>query len=254
MSKKIAIVLAAGKGSRMKSDIPKPLHKIKGDTMLYIILNKLLNLDFDHILVVVGTSSNISNKVLLELKEKKKLDVSVLKNKISFVMQQKTLGTGHAVKCCLTHLQKFKDYKALIMFADIPLISNKTLEKFVSMKTECNLGICIKKNPFGCGRIILKDGYVINSIEEKDCNPEQKLITNVNTGIYFLDVNLITNYINEINNNNAQKEYYLPDLLLILIDNNYKVNPVLIENENEIINVNTQEDLSKAIKYYIKKN
>jgi len=253
MTKKIAIVLAAGKGSRMKSDIPKPLHKIKGDTMLYIILSKLLLLDIEHILVVIGNSSNIHNKVLIELKDKKGLDITTLKKKISFVIQPKTLGTGHAVKCCLKRLSEFHDHKVLIMFADIPLISSNTLNSFISMKADCSLGVCVKKNPFGSGRIILDEGYVINSIEEKDCTQEQKLITHVNTGIYFLNSKLIIDYIEQIKNNNAQKEYYLPDLLLILINNKYKVEPVFIKNENEILNVNSQEDLSKAIKYYNKK-
>ena len=254
MFNKIGIVLAAGKGTRMKSRLPKPLHNIKGKSMLFIIVEKLLKLNLDKILIVIsGDCARITNNLNNELHVYLNLDNETINDKISFIIQQQTLGTGHAVKCCLTHLSKYKDYSSLIVFADTPLISYNTLNNITNMDNECNeciVGVCNKLNPFGSGRIILEDDYIINSIEEKDCNEEQRKITLVNTGIYYINNKLIIDYIDQIENNNSQKEYYLPDLLLILIKNKYKVKPFIIQNEIESLNVNTQEDLQNAIENY----
>ena len=151
----------------------------------------------------------------------------------------------------IEHLvNKYKDYSSLIMFADIPLVSQKSLEEISGFNENCVLGICHKKDPTGCGRIILDNGNIINSVEEKDCTDDQRKIKLVNTGIYLIKNSLIIKYIYQIDNKNKQNEYYLPDLLLILIKNKYKVKSYLLENEKESLNVNTKEDLESAIYLY----
>ena len=242
--KNIAIVLAAGKGSRMKSDLPKPLHKVHGKTMVYTLVEKLYeNPKIDKIIVVVGQTSNL---IITNL--------APFNGKIDYIIQKEQLGTGHAVKCCKLYLDtNYPKDRSLILFADCPLLSTETINKILNKDGDCVACICEKSNPTGSGRIVLDEkGDILNSIEEKDCNEEQKKIKLTNVGIYLIKNELINQYIGEVSNNNSQKEYYLPDLMLILISKFYKVVPVLLENENELININTREDLGKAngIKFF----
>ena len=235
--KNLAIVLAAGKGSRMKSDIPKPLHLIGGKTMVYTLVEKIYNSKkFERILVVIGTDGK---QIMDNLEDFKK--------KITFIIQKEQLGTGHAVKCCENYLKNYPNYKSLILFADCPLLSKNTIETIIEKEGDCAVCICQKENASGSGRIVLDtNGYILNSIEEKDCTEEQKKIKLANVGIYFIKNNLITEFIGQVKNNNSQKEYYLPDLMLILIREKYDVRPVLLKNQDELVNINTQEDLKKA--------
>jgi bifunctional UDP-N-acetylglucosamine pyrophosphorylase / glucosamine-1-phosphate N-acetyltransferase len=242
--KNIAIVLAAGKGSRMKSDLPKPLHLVSGKSMVYTLVEKLYkNNRIERIIVVVG---DFANQIILNLAD--------FNGKIDYIIQKDQLGTGHAVKCCKNYLQtRYPQERSLILFADCPLLSELTINKILDKEAECVACICRKENPKGSGRIILDtDGRILNSIEEKDCTPEQKKIKLTNVGIYLIENGLIAQFIDEVKNNNVQKEYYLPDLMLILIRKNFNVQPVLLEDENELININTKDDLGRAnnIKYF----
>ena len=243
MSQNIAIILAAGKGSRMKSDLPKPLHLVHGKTMVYTLVEKLSNSNkFSKLLVVIGEDS----KGIID-------NLEPFKKEITYIIQKKQMGTGHAVKCCENYLKKYPKYRSLILFADSPLISIDTITKILGKDGDCVACICEKENPKGCGRIVLdSNGSILNSIEEKDCTEEQRKIKLTNVGIYLIQNQLITQYIGEVKNNNSQKEYYLPDLMLILIQKKYNVLPVLLENENELININTKEDLGRAngIKFF----
>ena len=239
MTKKLAIVLAAGKGSRMKSDIPKPLQIINGKTMVYTIVEKLFKSNlFEKILVVVGVESTSIRSNLEEFK-----------SKIVYIIQKEQLGTGHAVMCCNNYLRGYRNYKSLILFADCPLLSIETINSIINEERDCVACICKKDNPYGSGRIILdNDGYIINSIEEKDCEGDEKKIKLVNVGIYFVKNSLIINNINKIKNNNKGKEFYLPDFIIILSLQGYKVFPKMLQNQNELININTQSDLQSVNK------
>ena len=237
MSNSLAIVLAAGKGSRMNSDIPKPLHKLNNKTMIYTIVEKIYipNL-FEKIIVVIGLNSD---NIIQNLKD--------FESKIIYIIQKEQKGTGHALKCCKNFLNKYPSYKSLILFADCPLLSIETIKLIINQDAGCIATISKKENPTGCGRIILdKEGYILNSIEEKDCTEEQKKIKLVNVGIYYIKNKLIIEHVDKIKNNNKQKEYYLPDLMIILIKLNHKVVPINLLNQKEFINVNTQEDLTEA--------
>ena len=238
----IAIVLAAGKGSRMKSNIPKPLQLINGKTMVYTIVKKLYdNPLIQKILVVVG---NEPHKIISNLDD--------FNSKIDYIVQHQQLGTGHAVKCCKSYLStNYPSFRSLILFADSPLLTEETLNTI--LKTEGNVAcICKKENPTGSGRIILENGTLINSIEEKDCTEEQKKIKLVNLGIYLLNNSLICTYIDNIKNENKQKEYYLPDLMLEIIKKGHIIKPLEFKDTIEFINVNTPKDLGIAngVKYF----
>ena len=237
MDKNLAIVLAAGKGARMKSDIPKPHQLINGRTMIYTIVEKLYNTNlFEQILVVVGIDS-------LEIRK----NLEDFKSKIIYIIQKEQKGTGHAVMCCQNYLRSFRNYRSLILFADCPMLSLETIKSIVIDKNDCTACICEKKIPYGSGRIVLnKEGNIVNSIEENDCTPGQKQIKIVNVGIYFILNSIIIDNISRIRNNNSQGEYYLPDLIMILNERGYKVKPKLLRNQEELLNVNTQSDLLKA--------
>mgnify|MGYP000861781869 CR=1 FL=1 len=240
MNKNLAIVLAAGKGTRMKSNILKPLHKINKNTIIYTLVEKLYKSQlFNKILVVVGLDRN---NIVKDLKD--------FESKIIFITQKEQLGTGDALKCCKNYLINYKSYRSLILFADCPLLNIDTMKLILEKQGDCIAAITQKDIPFGNGRIIINQkGIIINAIEEKDCNEEQKKINLVNVGIYLIQNNLIINHIDKIKNDNNQKEYYLPDLMLILIKLNYNVIPIKLENTTEFININTQEDLKKAHNY-----
>ena len=239
MTNNLVIVLAAGKGSRMKSDIPKPLHLLDKKTIIYTLVEKLYNSNlFEKILVVICENSH---NIIKNLEK--------FKSKIIYIIQNEQLGTGHAVKCCKNYLRNYSLYKSLILFADCPLISNESIKLILNKEADCLVGICKKDNPYGNGRIILNSqNEVQDSIEEKDCTEEQKQIKLVNVGIFYIKNNLIINNIDKLNNNNSQKEYYLPELMLVLIKEGHRVIPVNIENINEVVNINTQDDLNLANK------
>ena len=221
----------------MKSNILKPLHKIHNNTIIYTLVEKLYkSYLFEKILVVVGLDSK---DIVADLKD--------FESKIIYITQKEQLGTGHAVKCCKNYLINYESYRSLILFADCPLLTINTIKLILEKQGDCIACITNKDIPFGNGRIIFdKNGRIINAIEEKDCSNEQKKIKLVNVGIYLIQNTLIINHIDKIKNNNSQKEYYLPDLMLSLIKLNYNVIPILLENTKEFININTQEDLKKA--------
>lgn len=242
------ILLAAGKGSRMNSSLSKVLHTINEQPMILIIVLKLLSIKkIKKILIVVG-----KNKRQIVNLMKENLSINDF-NMIEFVYQQEQLGTGHAVKVCEYYLSNYKEYNSLILFADLPLIKVDTLSEMINSftsETSCLLGICETDKVNGSGRIIIENGYIIDSIEERDCNEEQLQIKTINSGIYIIKNNLIVEYINKIKNNNSQKEYYLPDIMKILIANNYKITPFYIKHISEILNVNTQNQLKEASQIY----
>lgn len=243
----IALILAAGNGTRMKSSISKVLHKVNNQPMLLILINKLLCIKkIKKIIIVVGSNKDDIKKMLLN-----NLDLTIYNN-LEFIEQKERLGTGHAVMVCKHYLSNYIEEKSLILFADVPLITKETLENMInnSVKNEVTLAICKTNTPTGSGRVILEKDFIIDSIEEKDCTEEQKKINLINTGIYIIQNKLIVNYIDFIDDNNTQKEYYLPDIMKILINNNYKINSFIISNNNEILNVNTQEQLAMANKIF----
>jgi bifunctional UDP-N-acetylglucosamine pyrophosphorylase/glucosamine-1-phosphate N-acetyltransferase len=238
------IILAAGKGTRMKSILSKVLHKVNDIPMILITVRKLLEMEcMEKILIVVGDNRDKIDRLMAENLS------SAEYTKLVFILQKEQLGTGHAVMVCKDYLARFPAEHSLILFADLPLIEPATLN---AMSQEgrghgCLLAICHSENPAGCGRIILEDNIITGSVEEKDCSDEQKLIKLINAGIYTIHNQLIIKYIDDIKNNNAQKEYYLPDILHILIANDHPITPYYIENTTEILNVNTPEQLAAAV-------
>jgi bifunctional N-acetylglucosamine-1-phosphate-uridyltransferase/glucosamine-1-phosphate-acetyltransferase GlmU-like protein len=240
------IILAAGKGTRMNSTLSKVLHTVNDIPMVLITTRKLLSIgSIKRILIVVGDNKNEIENLMIE-------NLSIMDyNKLVFLFQKERLGTGHAVMVCSEYIEQHMDEKSIILFGDLPLIETATIKNIINENAtnDCVLAISNSVDPTGCGRIILdNNGIIRGSIEEKDCTAAQRTIKLINAGIYSINNELIVKYINKITNDNAQGEYYLPDILHILLDNNYDITPYYITNNREILNVNTPEQLERANK------
>jgi len=231
------IILAAGKGTRMNSDLPKVLHLINNKPMILKVINAAYKIHAKPIITIVGYKYEMVEKAL--------------KNEsVNFALQKEQKGTAHAVMQCENQLKKFNGH-ILVLSGDVPFICPKTLQKLIkthiSSKSKATVLTCEVNNPYGYGRIIKKgDNTLKKIIEQKDANEEELKENEINTGIYIFDSTELFKILPKINNNNKQKEYYLTDVLNILLDENQ---PVFIEktmNVNEIIGINTLEQLEQA--------
>ena len=230
----ISLVLAAGKGTRMKSELPKVLHTVNGLPMLVKVKNVLEN---------VGIEKNI---FILGHKKKKVLDIM---GDIPYVEQLEQLGTGHAVLVAKEELEKYKQ-DVLITCGDTPLIKEETLEKMISIfkekRLDCILLSCEVQNPFGYGRIINRDGNVVDIVEEKEANEEVRAIKEINAGVYIFKYERLVEAASKIDNNTQKGEYYLTDAIKYLVNDGYKVESYKIYDEDEILGVNSKVQLSQA--------
>jgi len=236
----IAIILAGGLGKRMNSDLPKPAHKIDGKSLLQHVIDKLSS--FDRLFIVYG---------------QKCLDEYIIpQNNIVWVHQDPQLGTGHAVQVAFREIEKHYDgtsnMKILICNGDAPFIRKETIRKITNAKFDASLLLCDVANPNGYGRIILENQRFNRIVEEKDCNDNQRNITLINAGLYCLTYDMLKKYIYQLNNQNAQNEYYLTDIFEILVKNDEYISSIIITDEMEIYNINTPEQLESANNFYIK--
>jgi len=244
--------MAAGEGKRMNSSIPKVLHKFNDIPMLVRIIKESLLIS-NKIIIITGKFDELIKKTINEYI----LDNLELQ-KLQYIQQKNPCGTGDAIKSTL-HLYN-KNELVVILNGDMPLINSKLLNKFIYDGTNNSIMVCNLANPKGYGRIIYENNNNNNNNnkfikiqEEKDCSEDQKNITIINCGLYKFESEILLKYIPEIRNNNNQKEYYLTDILEILINNNYKIDTYLLdESENKyIMGVNNQEELKNLEKYII---
>lgn len=235
-----AIVLAAGKGVRMNSVLPKVLHPLNGIPLAQHVLNNLKEANVDRSIVVVGYKHK-------DVEETLGVDND-------YVFQEEQLGTGHAV---LQAFSLLKDYDGPVVVAcgDAPFVSSSS---FISLVSELKNGskaavLTMKKvDPKGYGRIIRNsNGHVIAIVEEKDASDEQRRIQEVNTGTYAFDSRLMFEALQNVGNDNAQKEYYLPDVISYLVNKQLKVTSVMTQDEKEGLGINSQEELKKAERLFV---
>lgn len=240
------IVLAAGMGKRMHSDLPKVLHQVAGQPMLFHVLKTAYALNPDKIHVVLGHQSQTVAAALESLD-------SEIHNKLSIAIQSKQLGTAHAVMQTLPALSAGN--QVLILYGDTPLTPQSELERLLQQLECCDLSLLTAKmdNPFGYGRI-LKDeqGRVIGIVEEKDASTEQKLITEVNTGMIATNVDALKEFLVQISNDNAQGEYYLTDLIGLMAQNKRLINAVPAMRTDVLSGVNNKLQLSFVERLYQK--
>ena len=243
----VITIMAAGEGKRMNSSLPKVLHKFNDIPMLVRIIKESLIIS-NKIIIITGKYDELIKKTINEYI----LDEMELQ-KLQYIQQKNPCGTGDAIKSTL-HLYN-KNELIVILNGDMPLINSKLLNKFINDGTNNSIMVCNLEKPTGYGRIIYDNNNNNNKFikiqEEKDCTEDQKNITIVNCGLYKFDSELLIKYIPEIKNNNNQKEYYLTDILEILINNKYKIDTYLLdESDNKyIMGVNNQEELKNLEKY-----
>lgn len=224
------IILAGGKGTRMKSVKPKVLQTLAGKPLLKHVLDTCKSLQADNTILIYGYQGQM-------VKDEIKDDALI------WAEQAKQLGTGHAVQMALPHLPQTG--KSLILYGDVPLTQLTTLQKLIEHNTHGISMLTLSvDNPFGLGRIIRKDNQVIAIIEEKDATDAQKQIKEINSGIYCVDNKLLHQYLPKLNNDNAQGEYYLTDIIKMAVADNIVIDTISPALDFEIEGVNDRIQLA----------
>jgi len=232
------IILAAGKGTRMESELAKVLHQVAGKSMVVHVVSCAFKLASDNIHVVVGHQQ-----------DKVRNEVSKYFT-VNFTVQEQLLGTGDAVKSVIPNLKSdIKD--VLVLCGDVPLIQEKTLKDLVNShkQTHSKLSVLATHvdDPKGYGRIVLDEKDRLLCIrEEADASDNEKKIKTINTGIYCFDKDLLTSVIHDIQPDNNQAEYYLTDVIEIAQRRHNKISVITMPDYREVMGVNTLQQLEKA--------
>jgi len=258
------VIMAGGLGKRMKSELPKVLHPVGGLPMLSRVIKTALRLEHTEYSYVVSSVHVIAGKYKSVIEETLQRTLTQDEYaRIAYAIQEEALGTGHAVRCALPYLmdRPEKD-RVLVLSGDVPLMTTETLHNMLSAYDsvpECQFTLLLNspEDPTGCGRVLMDPitKTFERIVEEKDATDEQKKIRLANCGIYVFNLGALRKELPRVNNDNAQKEYYLPDVLPF-IQQTYKERdgntaPVTIhhldsENDYQVMNINNREQLSKA--------
>jgi bifunctional UDP-N-acetylglucosamine pyrophosphorylase / glucosamine-1-phosphate N-acetyltransferase len=235
MPSPIAVVLAAGKGTRMKSDLPKVLVPVLGRPMIHWVIDALQKAGCARCIVVVGYRADDVKQELAG------------RGGIDFALQSEQLGTGHAVQMCRPQLSSH-DGTTLVVAGDSPLIQSasvaRLLEEFSSGKWACLLGTLEKDNPVGLGRIVRdQSGKFERIIEQKDATPEQQKIREVNMSTYLFKTPSLLTALSQLSNSNAQGEFYLTDCPEILRKSGQMVDALPVLQACEALSINTMDEL-----------
>ena len=227
------VVLAAGKGTRMKSDLPKVLHPLAGQPLLAHVLDAAAELGPERICVVYGHGGET-------------LPQTIGRVDLRWAKQEPQLGTGHAVQQAVPHLDP--DALCLILYGDVPLIRSETLQEMMLIAREGAIALLTVRleAPAGYGRIVRNShGQVERIVEHKDASAEELAINEVNTGILALPVNKLTQWLARLSNNNAQGEYYLTDIIAMASAEGERVMPCHPAAEWEVLGVNSRQQLAE---------
>ncbi len=232
------IILAAGKGTRMKSDLAKVLHKVSDKSMVVHVVEAAAKIAPDNIHVVVGHQAG---------KVQKEIDQFF---NVSYSVQEQLLGTGDAVKAALPGLKSNINH-VLVLCGDVPLIEPATLISLLEDHVQQNAKVTVLatnvENPTGYGRIVLNEkGQLLCIREEADASETERQIKNVNTGIYCFDCTLLRTAIKQLQPTNKQAEYYLTDVIEIAQNKHEKITAVTMDDPNQVMGVNTLKDLDRA--------
>jgi len=238
-----AIVLAAGKGKRLLSEkfnAPKVLRQANGRALISYVLDNISFIPKKDTVIVAGY--------------KKEMVIDALGNEYIYAIQEEQKGTGHAVQMTA---KEFEGYTGdvIILYGDMPLFKEETYKKLLEEHersgADCTILTAVSDDKLAYGRIIRENNEIIDIIEEKDCNEQQKAIKELNVGVYVFKAPVLFNNLNKIKNNNAQGEYYLTDIPKILISEGKRVASFVLYDSNEILGVNTPEDLELCEKILI---
>lgn len=231
-----SLILAAGKGTRMKSKLPKVLHKVGGKAMVERVLETVQSLGTVRDVAIVGFGGD-------EVE-------AYLEGRAEFVRQEEQKGTGHAVKMAQPVLGRF-DGTILLVCGDTPLVTKESLEALLQEHAQSGAAATIltahMPDPTGYGRIIRNsDGHVVRIVEQKDGNPEELSVCEVNTGMYAFDSQKLWPCLDELSDDNAQGELYITDVVSILVNGDEKVSAYMTEDFEESLGVNSRLQLAEA--------
>ncbi len=230
------IILAAGLGKRMNSDLPKVLHCLADKPLLQHVIDTALTLEPETIQVVYGHGGEQVRNTLADLS-------------VQWVEQKQQLGTGHAVAQAIPNIAN--DNMVLVLYGDVPLINSTTLQTLYSQKNGLNILTAKLDNPTGYGRIVRNDKNQVTSIvEEKDANDKIKSIQEINTGILATQANNLRNWLTKLDNNNSQGEYYLTDIVAMAVVDEQPIHTNTVNDNQEIMGVNNRLQLVELERYY----
>ena len=235
MDKFKAVILAAGKGTRMESDLPKVLHKVHGETMVHYVIKAAKDAGATDVIVIIGYQGQLVRREIYDV--------------VDFVEQREQLGTGHAVKCARDMIGTEGD--VIVLCGDTPLITAETIgklrEKHKSESNGVTVLSAIVDDPTGYGRIIRDaEGNFLKIVEHKDCTDEELKVNEINSGMYVFNAESLGFSLDKLTNDNSQGEYYLTDTIQIIKSAGLKVNAMPVDDINEILGVNTKQQLAEA--------
>ncbi len=238
------IILAAGKGKRMKSDLPKVLHPLNNRPMIQYVIDVAEEIGSQRIVLIVG--------------HKKELVMEAVKDRsVDFVVQEQQLGTGHAVRQTEDLFRNFEG-DVLVLSGDVPLLTTETIRHLIEIhKQEKPLATLLTaemEDPTGYGRIVRdENGFVQKIVEHKDADSKTRQIKEINVGIYLFNGPKLFETLPLIRNDNSQGEYYLPDVVKIYVDRGEKVAAVLTSDVEETHGINDVEQLTRAEKLLLER-
>lgn len=232
-----AIVLAAGKGTRMKSELPKVLHPIAGKPMVQHIIDTLGEVGAAQINLIYGHGAE-------------QLQTALAHNNLNWCIQAEQLGTGHAVMQAIPHIQDEDD--VLILVGDAPLIKAETLQSLIATKKEADLVLLtvVLDDPTGMGRIVRDGDQVKAIVEHKDASEAQRQIQEINTGIMIMGGADLKRWLGQLENNNAQQEYYLTDVIAMAAAENKVIKATQASSAVEVEGINNRVQLAKIERAY----
>ncbi len=236
------VILAAGLGTRMKSEKAKVLHEIRGRSMISYVLDTALGVTSHHnIVVVIGCQAEAVRNEALK------------KGQFVFAHQQQQLGTGHAVLCALDSISDQVE-DVVILCGDVPFISKTTLTALVRKKRADDLDIAVLAVrldvPTGYGRIVFGgDGRIVRIVEESDASPAEKCIDIVNTGTYCVGKTFLERSLVQLKSDNKQKEFYLTDIVEIACSTGCPAGAMICEHAHEVVGINSLSDLEQAERF-----
>ncbi|WPG20960.1 bifunctional UDP-N-acetylglucosamine diphosphorylase/glucosamine-1-phosphate N-acetyltransferase GlmU [Kosakonia cowanii] len=236
-SKMSVVILAAGKGTRMYSDLPKVLHTLAGKAMVQHVIDAATKLGADHVHLVYGHGGELLKQRLVD-------------DKLNWVLQAEQLGTGHAMQQAAPFFADDEDI--LMLYGDVPLISVETLERLREAKPQGGIGLLTVKldDPTGYGRITRENGVVTGIVEQKDATEAQRQINEINTGILIANGADLKRWLAKLTNNNAQGEYYITDIISLAYQEGREIAAVHPQRLSEVEGVNNRLQLSRLERAY----
>jgi len=232
----VAVVLAAGKGTRMKSAVPKVLHPICGQPMLHYPLEAARLAGFKQLKVVIGHQAE-------------QVSETFTAGDITWIKQSDQLGTGHALMCAADSLRGYSG-ALLLLCGDVPLIQPETLKRLQEYHSRQQAAVTVltaqMPNPTGYGRIIRDGEQILQIVEERDADEQQRQVTEINTGTYLFDATFVLSALKGLNKNNSQREYYLTDVVAAAVAAGEKTRALCVDDPTEVMGINDRCQLAEA--------